>query len=129
MVHTDQLVFVHPRASSWSRRTECNVSALRCWAEDGMNRLWDQLHYLHRKRLVAPLIELCRTPAASCTGGRRGADDKELILVALVRLADTLRWATVHDLDVELRRASPDFDPRVYRRHRLLEPLDALDSV
>jgi hypothetical protein len=54
---------------------------------------------------------------------------EELILGALVRLGGARKWVAVEDLDVELRRASPDFDPRIYRRHRLLELLDALDSL
>lgn len=56
-------------------------------------------------------------------------DAEELILVALVRLGGARNWVSVEDLDVELRRAAPDFDPRVYRRRSLLELLKALDSV
>ena len=46
-----------------------------------------------------------------------------------MRLGGARSWVVVDDLDVELRRESPDFDPRVYRRHSLLELLEALDSV
>ncbi len=57
------------------------------------------------------------------------SDTEQLILVALVRLGGVRTWVVVDDLNVELRRAAPDFDPRVYRRHRLLDLLEALDSV
>lgn len=60
---------------------------------------------------------------------RPPSDAEQPILVALVRLGGARRWITVDDLDVEVRRAAPDFDPRVYRRHRLLDILEALDSV
>lgn len=57
------------------------------------------------------------------------ADAEELVLVALVRLGGARNWVNVIDIDLELRRSAAGFDPRVYRRHRLLELLDALDSV
>lgn len=57
------------------------------------------------------------------------ADAEELILVALVRLGGARTCVTVNDLGLEVRRATPGFDPRVSRRHRLLELLDALDCI
>lgn len=57
------------------------------------------------------------------------ADAEELMRVALVRLGGARNWVTVDDLNVEICGAAPGFDPRVYRRHRLLEVREALDSV
>lgn len=57
------------------------------------------------------------------------SDAETLILTALVRLGGARDWVAVPDLGHELAQMRPSFDARDYRRVRLLDLLDALDSV
>jgi hypothetical protein len=57
------------------------------------------------------------------------SDAETQILMALVKLGGARDGVAVPDLDHELQQMQPGFDPRVYRRRRLLDLLAALDSV
>jgi hypothetical protein len=79
-----------------------------------------------RRRALPPSGGLSLPPAR---WSLQPGDAETLILTALINLGGARDWVAVPDLKQELELKQPGFDARVYRRHRLLDLLSALDSV
>lgn len=79
-----------------------------------------------RRRALPPSGGLSLPPAR---WSLQPGDAETLVLTTLISLGGARDWVAVPDLKQGLELKQPGFDARVYRRHRLLDLLSALDSV